>query len=225
MSRTSTLLSDFQLAEAELASTPDTLASLPADAWLPVEVPGGVHESLLAAGRIPHPYLNDNEGEIRWIEERDWWYRCRFAGPADLREGEALSLRFLGLDTVADIWLNGERLGHHENMFRPAEFAITPQVQDDNELLIRFSPPLAGLELPKSTETWARLSQMMPVSSDIMQLAAQRGRRSSRGAGTSARGSLRSESGAPSSWFVARRRSSRGTTYGPIGSTPMAPRT
>lgn len=44
MSRTSTLLSDFQLAEAALGSTPDAVAGLPAGAWLPVEVPGGVHE-------------------------------------------------------------------------------------------------------------------------------------------------------------------------------------
>ncbi|MGP6178569.1 glycoside hydrolase family 2 protein [Microbacterium sp. A196] len=174
MSRTTTLLSDFQLAEAALGSTPDALAGLPADAWLPVEVPGGVHESLLTAGRIPHPYRNDNESEVRWVEDRDWWYRCRFTGPTDLRPGEALSLRFLGLDTVADVWLNGKNLGHHENMFRPAEFAITSHVQEDNELLIRFSPPLADLELPTSTETWTRLSRMMPVSSDIMQLAAQR---------------------------------------------------
>jgi beta-mannosidase len=34
-------------------------ASLDAD-WLPAQVPGGVHTDLMAAGRIPDPFVADN---------------------------------------------------------------------------------------------------------------------------------------------------------------------
>ncbi|SEP38408.1 glycoside hydrolase family 2 protein [Amycolatopsis saalfeldensis] len=132
-------INDFELLDTEVGLD---AAALPAAGWLPAVVPGGVHESLLAAGRIEHPYADRNEHGIRWIEERDWWFRASFGGPAG--EGRA-RLVFHGLDTVVDIWLNGEPLGHHENMFRPAEFDLTGKLGERNEVLLRFSPPLHGL--------------------------------------------------------------------------------
>jgi len=139
----------FEVAEAPLAGAAD-LAALPTGGWLPAVVPGGVHESLLAAGRIPDPNYDRNEGEVRWIEERDWWFRTTIARPADLAEGERLRLVFHGLDTVVDLWLDGEVLGHHENMFRPVEFDVTERLAKSSVLELRFSPPLAGLEVPPS---------------------------------------------------------------------------
>ncbi|MFF4753268.1 glycosyl hydrolase 2 galactose-binding domain-containing protein [Streptomyces sp. NPDC002514] len=143
MSRTITTLTQYSLASAQRAAP-----RVESTEWVPALVPGGVHESLIAAGRIAHPYRDDNETLIRWMEERDWWYRGEFAGPVDLGPDERLRLTFLGLDTIVEVWLNGELLGAHENMFRPAVFDITERVQARNDLLLRFSPPLAGLEVP-----------------------------------------------------------------------------
>ncbi|HEX3783262.1 MAG TPA: glycoside hydrolase family 2 protein [Pseudonocardiaceae bacterium] len=140
-------INDFELVGTDIGLD---VSALPAEGWLPTVVPGGVHESLLAAGRIEHPYADRNENEVRWIEERDWWFRASFTGPAHLGEDERARLVFLGLDTVVDVWLNGEPLGHHENMFRPAEFDVTERVRDHNDLLLRFSPPLHGLTVPAS---------------------------------------------------------------------------
>ncbi|WP_394941811.1 glycoside hydrolase family 2 protein [Psychromicrobium sp. YIM B11713] len=149
----SNALADFKLLAtpigAELDSAdPETWAE--ADDWLPAVVPGGVHESLLAAGTIEDPYYDRNEASVRWIEERDWWFRSSFEGPADLTAGERLRLIFHGLDTVVDIFLNGELLGSHENMFRPAIYDVTTKLQPKNTLLLRFSPPLHGLEIPNA---------------------------------------------------------------------------
>jgi beta-mannosidase len=116
--------------------------------WLPATVPGGVHESLLAAAHIDDPYYDRNESRIRWIEERDWWYRTTFAAPPDRADGDRVRLVCHGLDTVATVWVNGERLGRHQNMFRPAEFTVTGLLAERNTLLIRFSPPLSGLAVP-----------------------------------------------------------------------------
>lgn len=140
-------INDFELVGTDIGLD---ASALPADGWLPAVVPGGVHESLLAAGRIEDPYQDRNENLVHWIEERDWWFRASFARPAELAGDERVRLAFLGLDTVADVWLNGRPLGHHENMFRPAEFDVTDLLGDDNDLLLRFSPPLAGLTAPAS---------------------------------------------------------------------------
>lgn len=174
MTRMVNVLSDFRFAGLPVDSRVEDALALPAGEWAPATVPGGVHESLLAAGRIPHPYANENESEVAWIEERDWWYRGRFAAPGQLDAGERLRLRFLGLDTVAEVWLNGELLGRHRNMFRPAEFDVTERVRTENELLIRFSPPLQGLVAPPASAEWARMSRLLPADADIVDRAAQR---------------------------------------------------
>lgn len=140
-------LEHFELAEAQRDLDPDAFAAS-APVWHPAVVPGGVHESLIAAGVIEDPNFDRNEDSIRWMEERDWWYRARFAAPTDLQDGERHRLVFHGLDTVVAIWLNGTELGRHENMFRPAEFDVTDLLTGENEVLLRFSPPLAGLTIP-----------------------------------------------------------------------------
>lgn len=116
-----------------------------ATTWIDVDVPGDVHMALAAAGRIPDPFWGRNELECAWIEEREWWYRTRFSvegGP--LGPGERLLIVFHGLDTFATIWLNGEPVGEHGNMFREATFDITRRARTDgpNTLALRFEPPL-----------------------------------------------------------------------------------
>ena len=46
--------------------------------WLPATVPGGVHTDLLALGRIPDPFVGDNEKRVQWVAESDWVYRHQF---------------------------------------------------------------------------------------------------------------------------------------------------
>ncbi|GAB3276654.1 glycoside hydrolase family 2 protein [Kineosporia babensis] len=120
----------------------------PPEGWAPAVVPGGVHESLLAAGQIGHPFHDRNEQDVRWVEDRDWWFRTELPG-LDTAPDERVRLVFEGLDTVVDVWLDDELLGHHENMFRPAEFDVTGR---SGRLVLRFSPPLAGLSVPQAAQ-------------------------------------------------------------------------
>ncbi|MET8471235.1 hypothetical protein ABZY90_23470 [Streptomyces sp. NPDC006422] len=129
-----------------------------AGAWIPAVVPGGVHESLVAAGLIEHPFIGANEHDVDWVQEREWWYRTRFShpGPGTAR------LVFDGLDTVADVWMNGRHLGRHENQFRPAVFDVTDAVGEDNTVLVRFLPPLLGREpVASAAETIERMLALM----------------------------------------------------------------
>jgi beta-mannosidase len=117
--------------------------------WTEVSVPGDVHSALLACGRIEDPFYDRNEAKCAWVEDREWWYRLRFDGPEEpLRSDERLRLVFHGLDTLATIYLNGEELGRHENMFREAAFDVTGRLRagEGNVLAIRFDPPLRRVE-------------------------------------------------------------------------------
>ena len=92
--------------------------------WLPATVPGGVHTDLLALGKIPDPFVADNELKVMWVAETDWEYRRSFTVNADLLAEENVALVCDGLDTIADVYLNGTYLGHAENMFRRWEWNV-----------------------------------------------------------------------------------------------------
>ena len=126
--------------------------------WLEVRVPGDVHTALLAAGQLRDPFYGRQEEEAAWVEDREWWYRFEFQGPwAPPEADERLLLVFHGLDTLVTLWLNGERLGEHRNMFREAVFDVTGRVRAGaaNTLALCFHPPLRQplVELP---DQWGR---------------------------------------------------------------------
>jgi beta-mannosidase len=127
-----------------------------AEGWVEVPVPGDVHRALVAAGRIPHPFYDRNEDLVAWMEEREWWYRLRFDGPEAPAGDERLRLVLHGLDTFATVFLNGEELGRHGNMFREATFDVTARVRpgEENLLAVRFDPPLAHAG-PAAFGEWA----------------------------------------------------------------------
>ena len=79
--------------------------------WLPASVPGGVHTDLLALGRIPDPFVADNEKCVQWVAESDWIYRCVFSCSPELLAQEKIFLVCEGLDTLATVVLNGHELG------------------------------------------------------------------------------------------------------------------
>src|SRR5512138_367326 len=113
------------------------------DEWWPATVPGGVHTDLLALGKIPDPFVADNELNVMWVAESDWEYRRTFSADSDLTAEENIALVCDGLDTIADIYLNGKYLGHAENMFRRWEWNVKDSLrQGENELRILFGSPV-----------------------------------------------------------------------------------
>jgi len=98
--------------------------------WIPAQVPGDVHVDLMAAGQLDEMYFADNIEKNKWTTEREWWY-CRefLVTKADL---ETVSeLVFKGIDTVANIYLNGKKIGHTENMFLEYRFDVSGQLKTD----------------------------------------------------------------------------------------------
>ena len=87
-------------------------------------VPGTVHTDLLAAGKIPDPYYQDNEDCVQWIGEADWIYKRTFTVPKDYLLNEQVLLRCEGLDTLAAIKINATEIARTDNMFRTYEFDV-----------------------------------------------------------------------------------------------------
>src|SRR5271157_165622 len=92
----------------------------------PAAVPGDTHSALLAAGKIPDPYWGTNELEVQWVGREDWAYERSFdLDAATLRE-ERIELTFESLDTIADVSLNGKKIGSVDNMFVRWRFDAKP---------------------------------------------------------------------------------------------------
>jgi beta-mannosidase len=86
--------------------------------WHPATVPGVVHTDLERAGLIPDPFYGDNEKRLQWIGLTDWEYTCDFDVSATSLHQQHAELVFEGLDTFADVQLNGKSVLHTDNMFR-----------------------------------------------------------------------------------------------------------
>lgn len=86
--------------------------------WNAATVPGEVHTDLLNNKLIPDPYYRDNEKKLQWIEKKNWEYKTSFViTPAILKQKHA-ELVFDGLDTYANVYLNGKLILKADNMFR-----------------------------------------------------------------------------------------------------------
>jgi beta-mannosidase len=117
------------------------------DPWLPATVPGCVHTDLLAAGKIGEPFFRLNEKDQQWIEKEDWDYRTVIRADAELLARERVELVFAGLDTYADVLLNGAPVLSASNMFRSWRANAKPHLRPgDNELLVRFRSPVARVK-------------------------------------------------------------------------------
>jgi len=112
--------------------------------WLPARVPGGAHTDLLALGRIPDPFVADNEKRVQWVAQSDWVYRRGFRCSPEFLAEEKIFLVCDGLDTLAKVILNGHELGRTANMFRRYEWEIKPLLHavGENILEIAFASPV-----------------------------------------------------------------------------------
>ncbi|KAF8529175.1 glycoside hydrolase family 2 protein [Hysterangium stoloniferum] len=125
--------------------------------WTPVsQVPTSVHVELINAGKIPNPFIGQNEWDVQWIGESDWAFRSTFILTAgDLIDPNA-DLVFEGLDTYAVVQLNGHKILDASNMFVPYRVPVKNHLRaGSNELLLTFpSTYLKGKYLEKKHGTF-----------------------------------------------------------------------
>lgn len=107
--------------------------------WSDAKVPGTIHQDLLNHNRIPNPFYGMNEEAVQWVENEDWMYRTSFVVTEEQLNRDAAVLELDGLDTYADVFLNGALILRSDNMFVGHKVSVKSVLRKgENRLLIRF---------------------------------------------------------------------------------------
>ncbi len=115
-------------------------------AWLKATAPGTVASALDAAGLWDFEHPTD-------LDASDWWFRTSFATPNRAFD-QLCRLCFDGLATLAEVWLNGQRILTSDNMFRSYRVDVAPFLQADNELVIGFRSLTDELKRKRPRPKW-----------------------------------------------------------------------
>lgn len=113
----------------------------------PVKVPGTVISGLCAAGKIEDPYYRDNEYGVRELFWKDYQFVRSFVADRELMRQKEISLVCKGLDTLAQICINGKELAATDNMHRTYTFPLKEYVHEgENQICITFHSVLQFIE-------------------------------------------------------------------------------
>lgn len=149
---TRTALFSFILLTLVRCSAPESPSSLPLhDGWtlnhpgkpdkaIPASVPGHVLLDLVAADLAPDPYLDTNEPRVQWVEDEPWTYTLHFEAPAGWSPSDSTAITFAGLDTYAEVWLDGLSILRADNAHRPWTSLTFPAGDQPHVLEVRFDP-------------------------------------------------------------------------------------
>ncbi len=113
-------------------------------------------------GRSPSRSTGTNEKALQWIEHTDWEYRSTFVADAALLGRERIEIVFQGLDTFAEVSVNGARVLSADNMFRSWRADIKPRVvAGTNTVVVHFRSPIAVAK-----PLYDRLGYTLPAAND-----------------------------------------------------------
>jgi beta-mannosidase len=99
----------------------------------------------MRAGLIGDPRNGLNHLSARWVEEQFWSYRKDFDAPGEIA-GQRVWVNFECLYLGAEIVLNGEVVGTHNNAFRPCRIDVTGKVKPGaNRLVVHLESGLYGV--------------------------------------------------------------------------------
>ena len=101
-------------------------------------MPSMVHDVLLRHGAIEEPWLPGRAAKCQWVAEKDWVYATRFDADDPAAAGRRWFLRFTGLDTIVDVYLNGARIASSHNMYRELRVDVTGLLAPRNTLALHF---------------------------------------------------------------------------------------
>ena len=85
---------------------------------------GVVHTDLLRQGLIDDPYIGLNEREVQWVDKEDWVYEKTFSADNAILDDDHIDLCFDGLDTYADVFLNGSKILEADKFVRALALSI-----------------------------------------------------------------------------------------------------
>lgn len=144
-------------AESPLGSKPTVVTSLDGEDWLIATDPQNVGRE---QGWFDEPAADAKPTKVPWIIQDIFnnyhgvaWYWRDFTAPPNADPDGRTILRFLGVDYLAEVWLNGHRIGLHEGAEDPFEFDVTSAIKPGgkNRLAVRVlnptNEPIDGIAL------------------------------------------------------------------------------
>ena len=103
------------------------------------KIPGSVLSGLLEEKAIPNPYFGRNEYHVRDLFWKDYEFSRKFQVDKSLLEKESVELVCLGIDTIADIYINNSMVFHVDNMHRTWRISVKEYLlEGNNEIRIVF---------------------------------------------------------------------------------------
>lgn len=135
---------------------------------IPCTVPGNVELELIKQGILPEDiYMGQNIRLTEDYEKYEWWYETKITMPEI--KGKAY-LYFEGVDTLAQYWLDGEKIGESENMLIPVKIPINNPVPGKTYTLhVRLRSPIIEsgkipFDMLSCVRSWqATIDESLPI--------------------------------------------------------------
>ena len=110
---------------------------------LSVNVPGTVYSSMLENKMIEDPFYRLNQYDALKISDNDFVFAYDFIPAEAMMKNDRIFLRFDGIDTIAEIYLNDTAIGSADNMHRTYKFDITDCIKrGTNSLRVYIHSPI-----------------------------------------------------------------------------------
>ncbi len=110
--------------------------------WMKAQVPGSVYQDMLHADRLEDPFYRDNEDMALALMDNEFLYERTFTVSALLLSCRRVVLRMEGLDTLADVLINGVNVLYADNMHRTYEADVKPLLTEgENSIRVLFHSP------------------------------------------------------------------------------------
>ncbi len=114
-------------------------------------LPVSVYQTLIDNDRIENPYYGENEYRYRDISCDDYDFRTTFTVDSAVLSHDRVYLRFEGVDTVSEIFVNNIRVGSTDNMFCTYEFDVKDILNSgENKLKVSIKSPIRYIEEKQS---------------------------------------------------------------------------
>ena len=111
--------------------------------YVECRVPGTVFGTYIENGSMPDPYYRENELNAVQLADNDYEYRKLFFLEEYQLDTDRLLLVFDGIDTLSDVYLNGQLLGNTCNMHTRYEFDVLGIIKTgENELKVVIHSPV-----------------------------------------------------------------------------------
>ena len=136
--------------------------------WKTAQVPGSFHQDLLNHDEIKDPFFGVNEKDLDWVGKSDCSYKLIFSPQVEIFKKKNIFIEFKGLDTFADVFLNGKEILSSDNMFHPWSVNVKDILKlNDNEVIVKFRSAIneklphmktLGYELPADNDQAGKTS-------------------------------------------------------------------